>query len=100
MAAKYSYLRSDVAVGLLILPGRRLRRHAASRLQLLLSVGDNFVAALQSRGDNDSTALGQSDLHRTHLHDIVGVHQVGEGAVRTTENRARRRSDRVLTRFQ
>src|SRR5271166_1766861 len=100
MAAKYSCLRSDVAAGLLILPGRSLRRHAAARLQLLLPVSNNFVAVLQAGGDDDSAALGQSNLHRPHLDRVVGVHYVSEGAVGTAENGAGRRRYRVLTRLQ
>src|SRR5208283_4552061 len=100
MAAKYSCLRSDVAAGLLILPGRSLRRDAASSLELLLSVGDNFLVVLQTRGDDHGAALGQSDLYRPHLHGTVGVNHVGEGAIGTAENGACRRSDRVLTDLQ
>src|SRR5271165_2095021 len=100
MAAKYSCLRSDVAGRLLVLTGGGLRSHAASGLKLLLSIGYDFFSPLQSRRDYHGAALGQRDLHRTHLYCIVGVHDVAKRTVGSTQNGTRRSRYRVLAGFQ
>src|SRR5208283_1815795 len=100
MAAKYSCLRSDVARRLLILFGWSLRSYAASSLQLLLSIGNDLVAPLQSRRDYHGAALGQGDLYRTHLHGIVGVHNVAIRTIGSAQDRAGGCGNSVLARLQ
>src|SRR5271166_1049614 len=99
MAAKCSCLRSDIAAALLILTGRSLRSYAAPRLQLLLSISYDFLASLQPRPDHHRAALGQGDLHRTHLSGIVGVNNVSKRAVGSAQNGAGWRRDRILHRL-
>src|SRR5215475_12720710 len=70
--------------------------HPHARAQLVLAVGDDLFAGIETAVDQRHAILDLCDLDRPRLYPLVGLDDVGEVALRPTLDDRRRHGDAVV----